>query len=222
MDFFLPRVCPSCEANLTSSEEAICNKCLSAIRKISEENITAEYNRKFREEGYVDKMLPYCYFERDKEVQNIIHSIKYKQRFQNGIYFGKKIGEAEAGYFASVKFDLIIPVPLHHLKKAERGYNQSVYIAKGLAKQIGVKVNNKIIKRSRYTKSQTTLSITERKRNMRGAFIINKNKLKEIKGKKIIILDDVITTGVTVAECAKILKRAGAQTVVAVSIALAL
>ena len=76
-----------------------------------------------------------------KPVLKIIHSIKYKKRFQTGIYFGKKFGFIQNENLTAGKFDYIIPVPLHPLKKAERGYNQSEYISKGISKASGIKFN---------------------------------------------------------------------------------
>ena len=116
-------------------------------------------------------------------------------------------------------FDLIVPIPLHHLKKAERGYNQSFYIAKGVRKILNIKVSDRIVKRIKYTESQTTMNISEREENIYGAF---KVKLKNsISGKNILLIDDVITTGATISECGKILLEAGANRIYAASIAIA-
>lgn len=160
------------------------------------------------------------YFEKDKTVHKIIHSIKYKKRFQTGIYFGKKFGCIHFDSLTAEKIDYIIPVPLHPLKKAERGYNQSEYISKGISKSSGIKLNCNIVKRIRYTRSQTMLTIEERKKNMKGAFEVKTKMKKIIDGKNILLFDDVITTGATIAECAKELKNAGANKVVAASLSL--
>ncbi len=72
--------------------------------------------------------------------------------------------------------DLIIPVPLHHLRKAERGFNQSKEISKGLSKELGIKKSSMILKRNRFTKTQTKFTLIERKSNIDGAFSIKRNK----------------------------------------------
>jgi ComF family protein len=115
---------------------------------------------------------------------------------------------------------MIIPVPLHPVKKAERGYNQSYYIAKGLSLITGIPLNNKVLKRVRFTETQTALSMTERRDNIKGAFSLKRGV--SLSGKTVIILDDVITSGSTVSECGRVLLKGGAQKVYAVSAALAL
>jgi competence protein ComFC len=108
---------------------------------------------------------------------------------------------------------------LHQLKKAERGYNQSYYIAKGLNKVLKCALKENHLKRIKFTESQTTMNITERKKNISGAF-----KVKTISGlrnKNILLIDDVITTGATITECGKILLESGVNKIYAASIAIA-
>lgn len=219
-DFFLPRICPSCGDNLTLREKIICSNCLSSCRKISVNELNADYNRQYIYHKYIEGILSLFYFEKDKAVHKIIHSVKYGKRFQTGIFLGKLFGSEFKEFLISENFNYIVPVPLHHLKKAERGYNQSEYISKGISKASGLIYKNDIIKRIRYTRSQTTLSVEERRENIKSAFKITKRKEKLIAGKNILLFDDVITTGVTIAECARILKEAGAGKVYASSIAL--
>lgn len=111
-----------------------------------------------------------------------------------------------------------MPVPLHKLKKAERGYNQSYYIAKGYSNILNIPVKE-VCRRIKYTVSQTGFNLKERKENMRNAFLPTNTKI--ISGKRIILVDDVITTGSTITECAKVLLDNGAGKVFAVSVALA-
>ena len=115
--------------------------------------------------------------------------------------------------------DLIIPIPLHQLKKAERGYNQSFYIAKGLGEILNVTASDRIVKRRKYTESQTTMTLVERQENISDAFKIRNKKI--INGKVILLIDDVITTGATISECGKILLDSGAKKIFAASIAIA-
>ena len=105
--------------------------------------------------------------------------------------------------------DMIIPVPLHWLKKRERGYNQAFWLAKGLASIYAVFVDTSIIKRTRYTVSQTMLGSTERMVNLDGAFAINKS----LDNQHILLVDDVLTTGLTISNCAKVLRENGAARV---------
>jgi Predicted amidophosphoribosyltransferases len=207
-----------CGNNLIFSENVICKNCSASLHFISEPNLINDFNRQYRLSGYLDGLLSLYYFEKDKAVHKIIHSIKYGSRFNTGIYFGELYGKKFREKIMAESIDYIVPIPLHHLKKAERGYNQSDYIVKGISKAAGIKTDKRIIKRIRYTRSQTKLTIEERRRNMKGAFFI-KNK-KRVEGKCVLIFDDVITTGVTITECAKVFKKAGAKKVFAGSIAL--
>jgi competence protein ComFC len=115
--------------------------------------------------------------------------------------------------------DYLIPVPLHPLKKAERGYNQSFYISNGISRQTGIPVKNNLLKRVRYTDSQTTMTFLERKENVGGAFSVLKRN--NIAGKNFLLVDDVITTGATTNECAKALLEKSCSKVYAVSVAIA-
>ncbi len=114
---------------------------------------------------------------------------------------------------------MIIPVPIHHLKKAERGYNQSDYLAKGLSKSLNIPYSSKAIKRIKYTVSQTGLNMNERALNVSNAFKVRHTK--KVLGKNILILDDVCTTGATLLECGIALYKAGASSVYACSVAIA-
>ncbi len=117
------------------------------------------------------------------------------------------------------QLDLIIPVPIHHLKKAERGYNQSDYLAKGLSKSLNIPYSGKMIKRIKYTESQTKLKMKERALNVSNAFKVR--NAEKVKGKNILIVDDVCTTGATLLECGIALYKAGANSVFACSVAIA-
>ena len=113
-------------------------------------------------------------------------------------------------------FDYIIPVPLYPSRKRERGYNQSRILAEEVSKTISVPLAEKVLIRKKKTKDQTHLSPEERERNVKGAFVVRANLT--LQGKKVILVDDVITTGSTLKECARVLKEAGAREVVGVTL----
>jgi ComF family protein len=105
---------------------------------------------------------------------------------------------------------LIIPVPLHRRRLRERGYNQSLEMAKPLARSLGIPCRHDLLRRIRHTDAQTGLDAAERRRNLRAAFALNDNiALPD----HVAVLDDVFTTGVTLSECARVLKRAGVSRV---------
>jgi ComF family protein len=145
--------------------------------------------------------------------------LKYNGKFSIGFFLGKILADALKDKFNEWEFDYIVPVPLHHLKRAERGYNQSDFIARGIKSIIKIPINAKILIRTRFTESQTNLNMQERNENMKNAFSVKRKKL--LKGKTILLIDDVITTGATISECGRILLENGAVKVYAASVAIA-
>lgn len=115
------------------------------------------------------------------------------------------------------EIDLIVPVPLHPKKLRERQFNQSEVLASYLAKRLDKKIVKDKVKRIKYTMPQTELKRDERIKNVDGAFLAKDGH--DLKGKTILLIDDVFTTGATLHECAKALKNAGAKKVVAFALA---
>ncbi|MEW6702988.1 MAG: ComF family protein [Bacteroidota bacterium] len=219
LDFFLPRLCPSCKIKLDISEEVICNSCLLKIKRADEERLCREFERKFRNEKIISAFISVFVFEKDKELQNIIHELKYNGKFSIGTFLGKILASDMKIQIEEWAIDFIVPVPLHHLKRAERGYNQSDFIAKGIKSVLRIPVMSNLLKRKRFTETQTNLTLAERKENVRDAFSLKAKN--EFIGKHILLLDDVITTGATISECGRIILECGAANVYAASLAIA-
>lgn len=218
-DFFLPRFCPGCKQKLSVKQKYICDDCINSISLATNSLIKIEYRRKFLDRKLISGFTTPYIFENDKELQHIIHSIKYSNKFAVGKRLGEMIAEIRGNEIKTWEIDLIVPVPLHHLKKANRGYNQSFYIAKGLGKSLNIPIKQNLLKRVKFTQTQTALSLVERQENVGDAFKVKNTK--PVKGKNILIFDDVITTGATINECAKVLKNAGADKLYACSTAVA-
>lgn len=217
IDFIVPRFCIACKCKLNSLEQFICAPCLSQIEELSTSEINNEFKRKFSTTTFIDAYTSLYIFEEKGILQELIHALKYNQKFKIGIFLGKLVGEKKKDVLTKWNIDLIIPIPLFNLKKIERGYNQADYIGKGLNKSLGIKLDTAIAKRIKDTISQTKLSSIERSENMKNAFLIKKPT--RIKGKNILIVDDVITTGITVLELARKLKEKGANKVYSLSVA---
>ena len=219
-DFFLPRICPCCKTKLSTSEECICSNCFKNIKIEENELLEIEFERDFKSKNFISDFTSAFVFEKDKELQTLVHELKYNKRFLNGVFLGKQIAELRKSIIAEWEIDLIIPIPLHMLKLAERGYNQAYYISKGLSKKLNIPIKSKIIKRKKFTQSQTKLTRKEREDNLTGAFKLTRQG-KILEGKNVLIIDDVITTGATTNECAKVLINAEAKKVYAASVAIA-
>ncbi|MCB9217894.1 MAG: ComF family protein [Ignavibacteriales bacterium] len=218
-DFVLPRLCATCQTKLKLSEEIICSICNQKIETASEQKILHEFNRKFKEDKLITDFASAFIFKDGHELQQLIHSLKYDKNYHIGKFLGKVVANNLFKKIQSWQADLIIPIPLHSLRKAERGFNQANEISKGLAKYIKLPNNSKVISRIRFTETQTKLSLSERKTNIEGAFSIRNKKM--IKNKNIILVDDVITTGATTSECANLLLKNGANKIYAVSVGIA-
>ena len=219
LDFFLPKYCAGCNKKLKTGEPQVCNDCFSHILAAVSDRLESEYDRKFKSTGYVQDLFSLYVFESEGTLQNIIHSFKYSKRFHIGILLGRKLAQSIIDKIISWQIDLIVPVPLHHLKKAERGFNQSDFIVRGLSDSLKIPYSVKVIKRIRFTESQTKFDLEEREQNVSGAFKVKRKKF--LAGKNILIVDDVITTGATINECAKALIENGAAKIYACSLAIA-
>lgn len=151
----------------------------------------------------------------DKEFHssNIVHAIKYRHKKQMAMLCGKKMGEF-IKRVAPVHYEIVIPVPLHRAKVRERGYNQSEFLALGIAEILHIPIFRQTVIRTRYTKSQTTKSARERVLNVKSVFRVRVPE--QITSRRILLVDDVITTGSTLNACALALLEGGAKRVDAI------
>ena len=184
-DFLLPRFCASCNNKLAVDDKIICKSCYSEFEPVEEQLRKLEFNRKFQSYGLVTDFYSAYIFKDQSPLEKLVHKLKYEQNYQIGRFLGKNIGLENRSNIESWSIDLILPIPLHSLKKAERGFNQSEEIAKGLSKTLKLAYSSRIIKRVRFTKSQTQFSLSERKDNISKAFKVMRKK--SVNGKNIII-----------------------------------
>ena len=205
-DIVYPNNCVICNNYVEESQNCICKRCFSRF----EPTWLEDWIDKLRFPEGIDEV--YSSWYAIDAVNDIIHNVKYHNQPRLGEELGHRmameipIGELE-------KIDLITAVPLNSVKNRERGYNQSEWICKGLAKAWNVPCQFNLLKRVRYTSTQTDLSATERKKNMENAFL----STNKIDGLSIAIVDDVITTGATLSACAVVLKNCGASKITGVS-----
>lgn len=198
IEFLRPPVCPSCgkpfpsEFSLSQSPDHICSEC----RKT---------------ENYFDKAISAGIYE--ETLAEAIHLFKYGGR--KGL--ARPLGRVMADYINSNNLIFnaepveALPVPLHPRRLREREFNQSLLLAKEIGKILRIPLIPDNLLRIRWTRPQIELKGEERLKNVKGAFGLKEPK--EIKGKSILLIDDVYTTGATVRECSKVLKKAGAEKV---------
>jgi len=221
-DFIFPPLCFSCSARLTDTESRLCNACWRSIERVQPSDETVRILReRFSAQGNIDEFFSCYYFEEQGAFQHLVHSLKYNAVTLFGVELGRHIGATLNENIDVRSIEGIIPIPLHKLKQRERGYNQSEYLCKGISAVIRRPVAAALVRRSKYTISQTHLNADERKKNVGDAFDIQPQQLEGIKGKCFLVVDDVITTGSTIQSIAKLMKDAGAARVIAASAALA-
>ncbi len=153
-------------------------------------------------------------------VRDLIHRLKYNRRVQLSRPLGLLAGKELLPFIEAASPDLVIPVPLHVKRLRQRGFNQAVLLGENLARQWRLPFSRTNLQRIRWTEPQINLSAAERVANVRGAFSIADPS--QLRGKRIVLVDDVFTTGSTVAECARVLFRADAEAVHVATVARAI
>ncbi|MBP7340817.1 MAG: ComF family protein [Syntrophaceae bacterium] len=150
-------------------------------------------------------------------LSDAIHRFKYGRDIPTGGALARFLADCPFDDLDWRRCDAILPVPLHKKRLRERGFNQSLLLARALGKKHGVAVDFSLLKRRKFTLTQTGLSRQEREKNIKGAF--EASRAGQIADKNLIVVDDVYTTGATVNECARILKHNGATDVAVVTLA---
>ena len=207
LDIIYPPVCGICDK---INKKSLCKKCEIKIKPYQINEIEKIKNKSF---DYQIKILKYENIIRDK-----IIDYKFNEKAYLYKTFAKIILKNKKIYGFLKKYDIIMCVPMHIKKKMLRGYNQSELIAKELAKKLQIEKQFNNLVKIKDTKKQSTLTKEQRKTNLKNAFQIK--NLEKVKNKKVILFDDIYTTGSTVEECSKVLKRVGVSSIAVVTLAI--
>lgn len=198
-------LCADCNADLPGLATTHCPQC----------SVETTYGERcgacLKETPYFNRTI--AAFRYDFPVDRIIHALKYGHQLAVADWLGKQLAS-----YLEADNQLIIPLPLHPDRLRERGFNQSAEIARVIGNQLNLTVDRDNVLRSRPTQRQADLPLKERHKNVRGAFECR----ADLSGQKILLIDDVMTTGATVNECARVLKlhRASEITIVVAARAL--
>jgi len=220
LSLFFPRLCLACSVHLVRGEKVLCTECLLTMARtdfhLRRDN---PLEQAFWGRCMIERAAAFSVYNRGSRIRKLIHALKYNGRKEIGKMLGELYGTilSESGFMHDI--DIIVPVPLHPARQRKRGYNQSEYIAYGLSEATKVAVKNNIIRRIEQTDSQTKRGRYERWENVKGLFFVPEPQ--EIRGKHILVVDDVITTGSTMEACVNALHEAGEVKVSIVALAAA-
>ncbi|MCR4765874.1 MAG: ComF family protein [Bacteroidaceae bacterium] len=205
LDLLFPRYCAVCGNRLYANEHAICEQCLNKMPRSMYH--TWEDNpmiKQFWGKFPTEKATAWFYYTHGSPYAHMIHLFKYHKRKKLAFELGQLMASEikPSGFFDSI--DCIIPIPLHKKKEKQRGYNQSEWLSRGIENITGINIITNAVERTCPTMTQTHKSAKERFDNMQNVFrAINGNRLK---GKHILLVDDVMTTSATLTACADSLR----------------
>jgi len=217
---FYPKLCLACNYKAPPIDEWV---CLSCKLKLPETNFHLDKENEFVERFWgkvkIESGASLYFFKKGNRTQNIIHSLKYKGRYQIGVILGRIYGRKlkKAAHFEGI--DCIVPVPLHWKKLRKRGYNQSLAFAEGLSESMELPVISNGLMRIENSKSQTRKSRIDRLENVETVFQVKKPT--SLAGKHLLLVDDVLTTGATLEACAKAILKISNTKVSIATIAMA-
>ncbi|MEK6531565.1 MAG: ComF family protein [Deltaproteobacteria bacterium] len=217
LDILLPPLCPVCECRLKEGPMCVECRCLLLESRIKGPAcrtcgapFTGSYDAERECGGCLTQKTPFVkarsLLRLSEPVHSAIRSFKYSGRVELASALGRLLSEAP---LFDERMDFAVPVPLHKDRLRQRGFNQSLLLAREVSKAASIKIDYNNLNRMRVTEPQARLDAKERVKNVRGAFMVKDTTL--FRGKNILLIDDVITTGSTIKECAKALSAAGAR-----------
>ena len=208
VSLLFPRVCLVCQKALPHQVEHICVKCRYDLPKTNNHNIQIDtLHEKFQNIIDLSAIYVYCHFHKGGKLQRILHAIKYHNQQHLARILGKWYTQELVNDLGPIDVDIIVPVPLHPKRLKQRGFNQSERIAEGVADVLGKPIISNLIVRSKMNTSLTRMSKKARIETMRSAYVLNNNVSASYKGQKILLVDDVLTTGSTLIACHEALEE---------------
>ncbi|MEX0299142.1 MAG: phosphoribosyltransferase family protein [Kordiimonas sp.] len=225
LEFLLPSRCPCCGAKI-ECHGFLCGRCWGDLVPLASpycERCALPFEFEIEGEsecGACIKDQPAFDWARAAvSYDELGRSLVFRLKYSGATSVVPAMAQMMALAVTGKKIDVIVPVPLHRWRLLRRRFNQSALLGHAIAKRIDVPNDNFILKRRKSTVSQGELGKKARYRNVASAFVVPKEKVADVKGKHVLLVDDVLTTGATVHECARALKRAGAASVGVVTFA---
>ncbi|MDO5293288.1 MAG: ComF family protein [bacterium] len=222
-----PQRCPICEKIVLPKGAFICSECYDKLQWVN-----APYCMKCGK-PIASNYKEYCYdcenknfhyeygygmWIYDENLRRSIVGFKYKNRREYADFYIQQLVLHYREKINRMQVDVIAPVPVHKKRYRQRGYNQAAILAEGLGRELGYPVEDELLVRCKYTAPQKTLNDKERFLNLEKAFKVNRKKISEYVGKKVLLVDDIYTTGSTIEACTNVLLQAGAAKVYYISL----
>lgn len=209
LDFVYPPLCYYCQGRVVP-DTILCGSCINDM-EIAEPYELAQDLEHITKERLLTEIVVRYIFDKFGPLRRLHQYLKYENRPYIGILLGEDLARAIPPHWIHSENRIVIPVPIHRLRLLERGYNQSEYIARGLASVSRLPLHCDVVKRIGNSRTQIGLSIEDRQTNLANVFrVVNTGKLEN---KDIVIVDDVITTGATATQLASTLLECGARSV---------
>lgn len=220
LNLFFPKVCLSCDNQLEENEMYMCTNCRHVLPLTNFENIQDNEVTKILygrvELHYASSLL---WFSKKGLVQHLLHNLKYKGHEEVGEFLGKWHGEELRNYEGFKSVDVVIPVPLHSKRLRQRGYNQVHKFGEEIANALDCDFNTNVLQKSKSTKTQVFKDRIRRWNNDDTLFLVTDYDI--LKGKHILLVDDIITTGATLETCANALLKIEGVTLSVATMAIA-
>ncbi len=200
LHLFFPHTCAGCGSDILGHDQLLCLHCIDRLPHTGFHRFAGNPVEKiFWGRLPIACATSFLYFTKSSVLQRLVHQFKYHGKAEIGDYIGRRMGEVlrEASRFESI--DALVPLPLFASRERKRGYNQSGVLCDGIAEIMQVPVLKNVITRKSATETQTRKSRTERWTNIAGRFELLQPEA--VRGKHILLVDDVITTGATLEAC---------------------
>lgn len=221
LSLFYPSLCVTCSADIAIGEY-LCADCNATAPRIKppfcercSEPFPGAITESFSCANCAHRTLHFdaavAAYRSRGVVRKLVHDFKYGRQFHLRHTLGSWLSETLTDpRLRGRRFDVVVPVPLHPARKRERGFNQAQVLAELVSAKISVPLRG-VLERIRYTTTQTAFDRAERMENLHNAFRLRKNA--NVRDSRVLLIDDVLTTGSTLSECARVLKKAGAVSV---------
>lgn len=223
LSFVYPQVCQCCEAReATAREGYVCLQCRSRVKWIVPPRcercglpFQGALTETFECANCRDMELFFSHARSAVAARGVVLDVIHQYKYHRALWFEPFLAELlvreAAPALRPSRWDWLVPVPLHPAKENEREFNQAERLARPLARATGIPLRSRVLKRVAPTRTQTRLSREERADNMRRAFRLN--AAADLEGKRVVLVDDVLTTGATTSACARVLREGGAADV---------